>query len=351
MKAKLPEDEFFGSRKITEGKPVKPPALYPDGSSTSEASVTLNLTDRLAVRLYEDCCPHCMETAPIQKGLILVLDGRELIEEGMGFGTPVVKYQDKTYFSSSAKIDFPKAASGSRISKTYVLDSISRKKFGQANYINDGVYSSIRKTFAKLYLTQKSLSPIFNAAMELRETAKIKTEFAKVNPRGSITVTYDIKPKTILVTVDFKSLSLRSCEEILVLNEQGSTNFDRYVDSDGKELSSRNIGAWDTVTADEASMVNAEEHLAFSLRNVPEGTLFRGWERTRNRFSWAGLSYSLHPTNGVFSYLIDFFTTKSRGQGFGLAVCKRVIEAHGGTISFESQEGRGAEFIIQLPIG
>ena len=43
------------------------------------------------------------------------------------------------------------------------------------------------------------------------------------------------------------------------------------------------------------------------------------------------------------------FTTKPRGQGFGLAVCKRVIEAHGGTISFKSQEGKGAKFTIQFP--
>ncbi len=44
------------------------------------------------------------------------------------------------------------------------------------------------------------------------------------------------------------------------------------------------------------------------------------------------------------------FTTKSRGQGFGLAVCKRVIEAQGGTIEFESEVGKGTKFIIQLPI-
>lgn len=43
------------------------------------------------------------------------------------------------------------------------------------------------------------------------------------------------------------------------------------------------------------------------------------------------------------------FTTKPRGQGFGLAVCKRVIEAHGGTISFQSILGKGAEFTIQFP--
>ena len=43
------------------------------------------------------------------------------------------------------------------------------------------------------------------------------------------------------------------------------------------------------------------------------------------------------------------FTTKPRGQGFGLAVCKRVIEAHGGTITFESEEGKGTKFTLQLP--
>jgi signal transduction histidine kinase len=44
------------------------------------------------------------------------------------------------------------------------------------------------------------------------------------------------------------------------------------------------------------------------------------------------------------------FTTKSKGQGFGLAVCKRVMEAQGGTIDFNSQEGEGATFTISLPI-
>ena len=43
------------------------------------------------------------------------------------------------------------------------------------------------------------------------------------------------------------------------------------------------------------------------------------------------------------------FTTKSKGQGFGLAVCRRVIEAHGGTVTFESQEGKGSRFTVELP--
>ncbi len=43
------------------------------------------------------------------------------------------------------------------------------------------------------------------------------------------------------------------------------------------------------------------------------------------------------------------FTTKAKGQGFGLAVIKRMTEALGGTVTFESQEGKGTKFIIRLP--
>jgi two-component system cell cycle sensor histidine kinase/response regulator CckA len=50
--------------------------------------------------------------------------------------------------------------------------------------------------------------------------------------------------------------------------------------------------------------------------------------------------------NQIFTPL---FTTKPRGQGFGLAVCKRVMEAHGGTISFDSTEGKGTKFTLQFP--
>lgn len=43
------------------------------------------------------------------------------------------------------------------------------------------------------------------------------------------------------------------------------------------------------------------------------------------------------------------FTTKSKGQGFGLAVVKRMTEALGGTVMFESQQDKGTKFIVRLP--
>lgn len=43
------------------------------------------------------------------------------------------------------------------------------------------------------------------------------------------------------------------------------------------------------------------------------------------------------------------FTTKAKGQGFGLAVVKRLTEAMNGTVSFESEKGKGTKFTVCLP--
>lgn len=43
-------------------------------------------------------------------------------------------------------------------------------------------------------------------------------------------------------------------------------------------------------------------------------------------------------------------TTKARGMGFGLAICFRKVEAHGGKISIESQVGKGTTIHVTLPI-
>ena len=45
-----------------------------------------------------------------------------------------------------------------------------------------------------------------------------------------------------------------------------------------------------------------------------------------------------------------FFSTKSGGSGLGLPTAKKIIEAHGGSISLQSEPGRGTRLTVKLPI-
>ena len=45
-----------------------------------------------------------------------------------------------------------------------------------------------------------------------------------------------------------------------------------------------------------------------------------------------------------------FQTTKKQGMGIGLYHCKTIVEAHGGRIEVESEEGRGTTFRVLLTV-
>jgi len=45
-----------------------------------------------------------------------------------------------------------------------------------------------------------------------------------------------------------------------------------------------------------------------------------------------------------------FFTTKGDGTGLGLALCKRMVEAHHGTIAVHGEIGDGARFVVRIPV-
>jgi len=64
-------------------------------------------------------------------------------------------------------------------------------------------------------------------------------------------------------------------------------------------------------------------------------------------FSDTGIGMTKETMEKLWAPLL---TTKAKGMGFGLAIVKRIVEAHGGSVFVETSAGRGSTFRVKLPI-
>jgi PAS domain S-box-containing protein len=70
---------------------------------------------------------------------------------------------------------------------------------------------------------------------------------------------------------------------------------------------------------------------------------------------WGGVAVTVEDSGiGVDAENVDrvfdpFFTTKAHGMGMGLAVCRSIVEAHGGSLSLSSGSPHGSVFHVFLP--
>lgn len=268
------------------------------------APFTFEASNSYSLRIYPDSRPQNLEIAPLQKGLILIANGNELVEEGAGFGVPIVKYGDETYFSSTAQVCLEQQNPREAVlKKVYYMDTVSRKQI-RRNSINPTFYSIIHKAFEKAYLTQETIRPVFDLIMGMRKTLGITTQFTKVTTRGRVEVIYHCQPNLINIYVDFSALDTTNCQEILILNEQGASFFRQFFDKNGVMLLDKQIGPWTKVTAEKASFSDIHQQLSFSLENIKGAAIYRGREKITDRFSWAGMTYSLNANTSSFAYTV-----------------------------------------------
>jgi two-component system sensor histidine kinase HydH len=88
------------------------------------------------------------------------------------------------------------------------------------------------------------------------------------------------------------------------------------------------------------------------LQAMPEsGTLTLEAKTSKSNFLIAvtdtGTGITAENQRRIFE---PYFTTKAKGTGLGLAISRRIIEAHGGTITAANESGAGCRFQITLPL-
>lgn len=270
---------------------------------------TYYLRKDLALRVYADNRPSNYEIADIQKGLILVYSGNELIEEGAGFGLPVAKYQDKSIFPGSAYTEIIDNPPYVIIEKTYEMNSVSIKNLKNYGRISDILYHPFHQTFTKLYLNFEILRPFFDWILENRTRVGIETIFKRVESRGSVKISYIIGMDEINIKVN-PALD-KGCKELILLNEQGASTFRKYSDN-RNVLMDKKIGAWQPVQGHSATFSNLHGSLSFSITKPNKAGFYRGREFIKYRFSWSGLALSFKEYNETEYKIVLNVKTKNK---------------------------------------
>jgi PAS domain S-box-containing protein len=148
-----------------------------------------------------------------------------------------------------------------------------------------------------------------------------------------------------------KKFELTNCEKIL---EQVLSNLEVLIEEDNAVV---NFDPLPTLMADQVQLGQLFQNL------IVNAIKFHGSEAPRVRISakqendeWVfsisdnGIGIALEHTDRIF---IIFQRLHSReeypGTGIGLAICKKIVERHGGHIWVESEPGKGATFYFTIP--
>jgi hypothetical protein len=207
-------------------------------------------TGGTTVRLYADTRPTIGKIAGLQKGLVWVRDGRALVEEGYGFGCPIVVSNDHSYNARRAEVETADGDGFVRLVKRYDIDTAD--------------------------------TPI----------RLLRRKYRPVPSRGAIVVRYDVYPDgAIDVEVDVTALDA-GWQRVYLMNEQGGRRFVRYRDAEGTQLEGEQIGIWASSGAFTASACfeDAGALLGFCVEPEPPAIVYFGRERY-NQVNWRGIYY------------------------------------------------------------
>ena len=269
---------------------------------------TLPISDTVALRVHSDTKPKNMKTAQLQKGLILLYKGTEVVGEGIGFGVPIAKYSDETVFSGSSSLRVRTLENIVEIRKEFIMDLVTRNTLRNVKLENPKIrmlLDSFSSLYKKQYQSHVSFARSILFTRSLLFKFGVKSTFIKSIPRGLVVVTYVIDRNRIFVKLDLSLLDRTNLGKIFVLNEQGAHFFRTYSDSESLELDDEEIGAWNEVTSQTAKITNSQDKIGFKLKNVEGTKLRRGRELIKGSLDWIGLDYELDAEYSQFEYEIE----------------------------------------------
>ena len=189
--------------------------------------------------------PHEGKTAPLAKGVTLIVNGQTAAGEGVGFGVPIVHYSDGWVYARTVN----------------VVD------------LSSGGRAIWRSTF--------ELDEIGGDAMH-------DYAFVPIRSRGRIEVTYTVDSGGLTVVV--RPLELQAgYDQVAVLNEQ-SAAFDDMADASRTLLGAR-FGRWLETSGDWARLRSGGLGVEWSQPSIAGAQLFAGRELSSPDFDWAGLDY------------------------------------------------------------
>jgi len=238
--------------------------------SQPQRPLEASLRDELQLRLYSTTRPHLGKIAALQKGLVLVHQGRELIEEGYGFGLPIIEADGVAHISRHAATSLVQQSRGVSLVKAYQIDVVDRP------------------------------------------TRPFRVKYADVTALGTVVFTYTIRtPDAIDVQVDFSGLD-GQWDRAYLMNEQGARFFTRYLDPTGEALDATEVGIWERATAPFGCWEAPTRRLRFCVEAEPGRQGFVGRERYRQynwlgfyALSWSGVDIAVDAPLDTYAYTIQ----------------------------------------------
>lgn len=246
-------------------------------------------------------------SSQLQKGLILISDGKELVEEGVGFGVPVLKFGVCTLFAGDIELTHAGDTPSLQIAARFKMNLVERLANPGDGSLESRVLYRIKNQLAELYrrypASRSALTVLSNS---LRSLFGWQTIYKPSGVSYIVDITYDIDARTGMIGINVTSSRATNSRisEVILMNEQGAHAFDTYMDTNGLYLRGDEIGGWEEVSASQGTFLSTAHRVSFSCHQVAGATLFRGRELIGTRLAWSGFGYSFPPSGQPFACVL-----------------------------------------------